>query len=351
LFIFTKEMKTIYSVLGVMAGSSMDGLDITLASFRKGGKWSFEIKKCETIPYETQLYVQLKESPNKSHENQRELDVDFGKWIGAKVNKFIGENKVDLISVHGHTLIHAPQDNISRQLGDGKTIAGITNIPTVTNFRSEDIQKGGQGAPLVPLGDFELFTDFEACLNLGGIANISIRDEKKAWDICPCNQILNYFANKLGENYDKEGQLAEKGTLDQNFISKMLEIPYFHLPPPKSLPNAFIKQSVLDSNDPRNGLRSYSEFIAQQIATDLKPYRTGKLLVTGGGSFNNFLVSRIQKSLPNWKVIIPDISIIAYKEALIFAFLGLKKILGEVNVLRTVTGAVSDSSSGTIHHP
>ncbi|MDE0470673.1 MAG: anhydro-N-acetylmuramic acid kinase [Ekhidna sp.] len=344
-------MKTTYSVLGVMAGSSMDGLDIALVSFRKGKNWSFQIKNHKTIPYENQLYLRLKESPDTSYEHQRALDIDFGKWTGIKINKFIEGRAVDLISVHGHTLVHSPKNKISRQLGDGKTIAEVTNIQTVTSFRSEDIQKGGQGAPLVPLGDFELFLDFEACLNLGGIANISIRDEKSAWDICPCNQILNYYASKLGKAYDNEGQLAEKGKLDHEFVNKILKMPYFHLSPPKSLPNAFIKHSFLDLIDPRDGLRSYSEFIANQISADLKPYRNGKLLVTGGGGFNNFLVSRIQKSLPDWKVVIPHTSIIAYKEALIFAFLGLKRILGEVNVLRSVTGAVSDSSSGTIHHP
>ena len=344
-------MKTTYSVLGAMAGSSMDGLDLILATFSHAKSWNYTIESCATIPYESLLYKELREAKSKSPEEQKKLDISFGHWIATIILDFLNGRKPDLMAVHGHTLIHAPERAVSWQLGDGKEIASITGIPTITAFRSLDVKNGGQGAPLVPFGDFTLFKSFDACLNLGGIANVSILASKTAWDICPCNQVLNYYSNLLGHDYDKGGLLARKGDLNSDFMSKLEEISYFKQSPPKSLPNAFISKNMMDSTEPFNGLRTYTEFIAQQIKKDLDDTKPGKLLITGGGTFNTFLVERIKDHLTDWKIVIPTADIISYKEALVFAFLGLKKSRGENNVLRSVTGALMDSSSGVIHLP
>ena len=344
-------MKTRYTVLGAMAGSSMDGLDLALVDFKYTGTWEYTIRKYDTIPYGEELHKKLKNAPAESLENQKKLDLLFGKWIGRSINKFLPESIPDILAVHGHTLIHAPKKKVSWQIGDGRQISSITGVPTITEFRSYDIQNGGQGAPLVPFGDFELFGEFDACLNLGGIANVSVLKEKKAWDICPCNQVLNFYANKIGKAYDGEGKLSRHGKIDQAFLSKIEALSFFKQPPPKSLPNSFISASLLNEVDHTTGLRSYTTFIANQIASDLNKLEPGKLLITGGGAFNSFLIQQIKSSLGAWEVIRPKNELISYKEALIFAFLGLKKFRGEINVYRSVTGAAMDSCSGEIHLP
>lgn len=334
-----------------MAGSSMDGLDLCLATFTKKGKWQYSIERCDTIPYEHALYEKLKGSHRKTAKEQQELDVLFGNWIGETINIFLSGEKPELLAVHGHTVRHAPHEKVSWQLGEGKRIATVTGIPTITDFRSLDVQNGGQGAPLVPFGDFELFSEADACLNLGGIANISIAASKTAWDICPCNQVLNQYSNTYGREYDEGGDIARTGELDSTFISNLKEISFFQTPPPKSLPNSFIPLELLQSIPAQNGLRTYIEFISLQIKADLTNIHPGKLLVSGGGVFNSFMMERIASQLPDWQILVPEANIISYKEALIFAFLGLMKMQGKVNVLRSVTGASKDSCSGTIHLP
>ena len=344
-------MKTSYSVLGAMAGSSMDGLDLSLVRFNYDNSWKYLIESCETISYPRDLYHSLSQASSYSMELQKKLDISFGNWIAQVIRGFLKERRPDLLAVHGHTVTHAPRKKISWQLGDGKQIAFVTGIPTVTEFRSLDVENGGQGAPLVPFGDFNLFSEYDACLNLGGIANVSISATQSAWDICPCNQVLNYYANKLGRAYDNRGALSRSGEIDATLYARLEEISFFNQQPPKSLPNSFIPVSVLDSTDPIIGLRTYTEFISRQIARDLSMNKPGKLLITGGGAFNTFLIEEIKKHLSKWDIVLPDTSIISYKEALIFAFLGLKKMRGEINVLRSVTGAAADSSSGVIHVP
>lgn len=346
-----------YYVVGAMAGSSMDGLDLTLVSFTlTNGFWTYEIIGSSTVSYNEHLHEQLRDSPTKSQSEKNDLDHLFGEWIGDQINLFLtqyGNTKVDLLAVHGHTVMHAPHEGISWQLGSGQRIAEKTNIASVTDFRTADISEGGQGAPLVPMGDFVLFKEYDACLNLGGIANVSIRDKEMAWDICPCNQVLNFYANKLGFEYDKEGDLARGGVVSNELLEQIFQIDYFSKEGPKSLPNGFIPHHLLDTVDPSDGLRSYVEFIALQISKDLSFIKkeSPKLLITGGGAFNSFLIERTRHYLSDWMVEIPNQELISFKEALIFAFLGLKRFRGEVNVQSSVTGASKDTSSGVIHFP
>lgn len=344
-------MKTNYFVLGAMAGSSMDGLDLVLATFRQGTTWSYTIHKTQTVPYPSSLIAQLSEAPRLPSSAQHELDRAFGEWMAHQICAFVKDETPELLAIHGHTVVHQPEKKISWQLGDGATIASIVGVPTVTSFRTLDVQKGGQGAPLVPMGDFDLFTSYDACLNLGGIANISVKKSKKAWDICPCNQVLNHYAGKLGRSFDDQGMMAREGTIDVPFLEALQQKAFFDCPPPKSLPNQFFTATQLDVVSPKVGLRTYTAFFAQQIAKDLRGVRPGRLLITGGGAFNRFLVAEIATHLPKWKTEVPSASLISFKEALIFAYLGLKKWRGEINVLCSVTGARTDSSSGALHIP
>ena len=344
-----------YDVIGAMAGSSMDGLDLAHVTFQRlsrGEEWGFSINSSDTIGYPNQIHEALNQSLSLERPKQEVLDLQFGEWIGEQIVEFIDTNqKVDLLGVHGHTLIHQPERGVSWQLGDGHKIAQITGIPTITDFRTKDATLGGQGAPLVPLGDFLLFKEYDACLNLGGIANISIKEIQMAWDICPCNQVLNYFASKLDQPFDLGGQLARTGELDHAFLKELSDIPFFHQKPPKSLPNKYLNEELLNSIEPKDGLRTYAHFIADQVMENLSETTVKNVLITGGGALNDFLVESIQSKVPNIHVVKPEPEIINFKEALIFAFLALKRSLNEINVLASVTGASKDSSSGVIHHP
>ncbi|MEP1035668.1 anhydro-N-acetylmuramic acid kinase [Ekhidna sp.] len=348
-----RKDKSFYSVVGVMAGSSMDGLDLAHALFTETNNgWEYQLKNCEVISYPSDLLDRLKRSPTQKKKNQELLDIDFGKWIARCVNNFKKNlPAIDILAVHGHTVIHKPSENISWQLGDGTTIALETGITTITEFRSFDVQNGGQGAPLVPFGDFTLFNEYDACLNLGGIANISLKANHTAWDICPCNQVLNYFAEKLGEPYDKNGDFGKSGKFDEAFYSRISTLPFFSLSPPKSLPNNFIDLEILRAVEPKDGLYTYCQVIAEQIQRSMSGSTGSKLLITGGGAFNSFLINGIRSQLNDWEVYVPDTKLVVFKESLVFAFLALKRMRNEINTLSSVTGASKDTSSGVIHLP
>lgn len=348
-----KEIKSNYNVIGVMAGSSMDGLDIAEVVFSQGDDvWTFEVGRHETVRYDEKITLDLKNALDVDINSQKVVDAEFGAWIGEQLNRF-GSEVCDLIAVHGHTLTHKPADGISWQLGRGDGIAEVVNSPVITDFRTLDVTLGGQGAPLVPLGDFELFRESDACLNLGGIANVSIRDKKVAWDICPCNQILNRFSEELGHAFDEGGKLARRGNRNHDWIKEIATISYFNEDPPKSLPNSFINEAILDKIDPKDGLRSYTEFMADQVVCELEKWLPSgaKILVTGGGALNDFLVELLNTNKCGLSFVLPDHKIVEFKEAIIFGFLGLLKWRNEINVLASVTGASRDSSSGIIHYP
>lgn len=347
-----KENKSVYKVIGVMAGSSMDGLDIVKASFKIAGNWEYELLDNNSFEYDEKTFMALESAVNRPKQEQLEIDHQFGDWIAKKLLEF-GVNDVELIAVHGHTIIHKPEEGISWQLGNGERIAKMTGKKVITDFRNQDISLGGQGAPLVPIGDFELLSEFDACLNLGGIANISIRDKMIAWDICPCNQVLNYYARKLGHPFDDAGKLARVGSLNSSWLDKVRSIPFFGEAPPKSLPNGFIASELLDEIDAHDGLHSYSRFIAETILRELADQISGqaKVLVTGGGAYNSFLLENLNANNQGFEFQVPNPELIEFKEALVFGFLGLLKIRNEINVLSSVTGASRDTSSGVIHSP
>lgn len=357
-----------YRAIGVMSGSSLDGLDLVFAELvETAGKWSYSIKTSACYAYDEALTEQLRDAIHLSAYDYLLLHSAFGKYIGEAVNRFIAENalqhQVQLIGSHGHTSFHAPDLGMTGQLGDGATIAATTGINTVSDLRIMDIALGGQGAPIVPMGEKLLLADYAYLLNLGGIANISAnRNEGPvAFDVCAANRVMNMLCNEVDKAYDAGGEMAATGLLHTGLLTQLNNLDYYKLHFPKSLANDFgtdkiypmIKAAGISTND---ALRTYAEHIAMQIgyAVNLlhaeKPLAASKLLVTGGGAHNHFLVKRIAAAVSGYgvEVIVPETELIDYKEALIMALLAVLRWREENTVLQTVTGARRSSIGGAV---
>ncbi len=286
-------------------------------------------------------------------------DVELAKLWAIMIKDFIKKNEienVDFIASHGHTIFHEPQNNFTTQIGNGATIAALTSISTICDFRSTDVALGGQGAPLVPIGDLQLFHEFDACLNLGGICNITLKNENEfsAFDIAPCNQLLNFFAKELRKDFDENGNFAEQGNVNFEISQQLNDLDFYKNKTAKSLSNQY-SNALIDilqkENSPENKLRTAVEHIAFQISSVLNSSENNsnkKCLVTGGGAFNSFLIKKIQAKT-DWQIIIPNKKLIAFKEALIFAFSGVLRWRNETNVLQKITAATKDSCSGAIY--
>lgn len=339
-----------------MSGSSLDGLDIAYCTFSFDDGWSYNIEVGETIPYPEELILSLSESPNMNSEKLIELDVNYGKYLGQQVFQFIKKHgvKPDIIGSHGHTVFHNPEAGYTLQIGNGQAIVLESGIATVNDFRTGDILNGGQGAPLVPIGDKLLFSDYDSCINIGGIANISYKKDGKriAYDVCPANQILNMLSKQLGEPYDENGMFAQLGKLDKVLFDKLNDHPYYKIPAPKSMSNQLVMNSfypiVANSlSGVEDKLYTVCKHIAYQVNNSLS--ETKSMLITGGGAHNGFLTKAIQMETLT-DISIPNSTLIDFKEALIFAFMAVLKMRGEVNCLATATGATKDSSSGVINN-
>ncbi len=363
-----------YRSLGLMSGSSLDGLDIVYTELEEtGGKWSYDIKAAICIEYNNEWLQKLKYAPQLSAYEYLLLHTAYGKFIAEKVNDFIKDNnlqhKVQLIASHGHTVFHAPQLGMTAQLGDGATIAALTGINVVSDLRMMDIALDGQGAPIVPMGEKLLLKEYNYFFNIGGIANISANlDTYIAFDVCPANRVLNMLANKEGKTYDDKGQIAKTGSVNKSLLMQLNNLDYYKQSFPKSLANDFgtevifplIESSGISIAD---ALRTYSEHIVQQVCNAINlvnsKYATGnrqkaignnKILITGGGAFNTFLIERLSDELKifNIDVIIPDDKLIQFKEALVMALLGVLRWREEDTVMDTVTGASRSSIGGAV---
>ena len=344
------------NIIGLMSGTSVDGLDICYVSFDNHDPSKYEIIDCETIDYDDNLKTKLKNVIKMDNDQIKQIDKEFGEFIGLNVLKFIKKNtlyKADLISSHGHTVFHEPEFNKTLQIGNGEIINKVTKIKTVNNFREQDIQLGGQGAPLVPIGDKLLFDDYKYCLNLGGFTNISVKDSSTiyAYDICPLNTVLNHYANKLGYDCDLEGKLSEKGVINIDLLNELNDLEYYKKSYPKSLGLEFVIENIFPMTEKYkikevDILATYIEHASFQIKRNID--EGSKVLLTGGGAFNNNLINTLNHD-SKINFIVPDKTIINYKESLIFALLGYLKINGKVNCLRSVTGASNDHSSGDIY--
>jgi anhydro-N-acetylmuramic acid kinase len=345
-----------YKAIGIMSGTSLDGLDIVLCDFALQSKWSFSILKYKTIDYSKEWKKKLSNAPDLCGLDLIILHKQFGQYIGESVLTFLKniDYKIDLIASHGHTVFHQPEKKLTLQIGDGNEIASITEIKTISDFRSMDVALDGQGAPLVPIGDKLLFAEYDYCINIGGFANISFdkNNIRFAYDICPANIVLNSLANKLGYPFDKGGKLGRTGKINSELFNELNNIDYYSKRYPKSLGKEWLdicfipilnrfKISLEDQ------IRTIYEHIAHQITNSLPNDTKYKTLITGGGAFNEFIVELIMQKTKS-QIIIPENVIIEYKEALIFAFLGVLKLENKVNCLSSVTGAKRDSSSGVI---
>ncbi len=356
-----QNSKENYHVIGLMSGTSVDGLDIAYCRFTSTDKWKFEILHAQTADYPDALRKKLKSCYALSAEDLTALDHELGTWIGHQVKGFISKNslKPDLIASHGHTVFHQPHRKFTLQIGNLFDIYREGGIPVVGDFRSLDVALGGQGAPLVPFGDLMLFSEYDFCLNLGGFANISFDDkhERVAYDICPANIVLNHLSGKKGLEFDESGKLASVGSLVDELFQKLNNQDYYGQKGPKSLGVEWVNQNIIPvlENDPssiENKLTTFCHHIGYQISQSIKSAsakQNGELLVTGGGAFNEFLVGTIQQYLgEEIACIVPESNIISFKEALVFAYLGLMRYQNKINTLKSVTGASQNSSGGVI---
>lgn len=349
-----------------MSGSSLDGLDIAYVHLNEvRGKWAYEIVCAECIEYDKDILEQLKTIDNLSISSFLKLHTSYGRYLGRCVNDFIAkhglEHQVHLIASHGHTVMHEPDEYTSGQIGDGATIAAVTGLPVVSDLRNMDVALGGQGAPIVPIGDQLLFGQFDYWLNIGGIANITVPHEGKplAFDVCPANQILNGLAEMIGQQMDKDGAIARAGVLQMDILADLNDEPYYLQEPPKSLSNNQAKQLVFpilleSKNETKDLLRTATQHIADKIIAAVKAYPASgdnpTLLVTGGGALNGFLMELLREGLEEIGVslFIPDEDTIKYKEAVVMALIGTLRWREETNVLSSVTGANRDSVGGAL---
>ncbi len=353
-----------FTVLGVMSGTSLDGIDLALVHFtNKNNGWQFSIHVASTTPYPADWVKKLsfvKTGADISSADYFALETAYSKLLVATILTFLSEHNiekhtVDFIASHGHTLHHNPKIGYTAQIGSGAILSALSGIDCYCDFRTADVALGGQGAPLVPIGDQLLFGDFDACLNLGGFANISFmkRSTPLAFDICPLNTILNYYAEKLNKPYDEGGKFAESGTVNQAMLRALSTIPFYTQAPPKSLSEEWVKtvfKPILSEfkETPENMLATLTSHMAAQISAVLHQYKPKNLCITGGGAYNHYLISLL-KEHTNVEIVLPNPTIIEYKEAVIFAFLGVLAAKGKNNVLSSITGARINHCAGSFH--
>ncbi len=355
----------VYKVIGIMSGSSLDGIDIVCSELQEhAGRWQYEIQHAACISYNKEWIEKLQQSVSLSAREYLLLHSDYGQFIGKKINGFIDENnlhhQVNLICSHGHTTFHLPEKKMTHQLGDGAAIAAETKLPVVSDLRSVDIAFGGQGAPIVPLGEKLLFSQYNYFLNVGGIANISAHQQNQviAFDVCAANRVLNMLANEKGFAYDKRGKIASQGSVNEDLLKTLNNLEYYELAHPKSLANSFgthliyplLQSSGLSTED---NLRTYIEHISVQIKNSLNRFKESAaqyLFITGGGAFNTFLIERLQYHLKeiNFEIFIPDDDTVKYKEALIMGLLGALRWREQYTILSSVTGARQNSIGGAL---
>ncbi len=352
-------MKTTH-VLGIMSGTSLDGIDIADIYFSYSNKWNFKLGHCETIPYPQQWVEKLKKSHTLSIPELELVNKEYTEYLAQVINTFILKNKIsnlDAVCSHGHTVLHEPQNKYTLQIGNLPRLAKLIQQKVVCDFRVQDVLLGGQGAPLVPIGDQLLFSNYDFCLNLGGFANISFlhNNNRIAFDNCPVNTVLNQYAEKLDAPYDYNGDFARQGVLNTKLLEKLNHLPYYKKQPPKSLGIEWVSNHITPilnqySIPPKDILHTFTTHVAQCISKDIIRYTTKtdyNILITGGGAYNGFLIEILQKNI-KVPIILPHPNIIEFKEALIFGLLGVLKLNNQINTLSSVTGANQNHSSGNV---
>lgn len=355
-----------YNVLGIMSGTSMDGIDLALCELaEEGGQWSYQILATETIPYDSKWRIRLSQLRKQTPLVYVKTDTFYGHYLGSLANDFIAKNNVsvDLISSHGHTVFHQPDGSVTAQVGSGAAIHAVTGLPVACDFRTVDVALGGQGAPLVPMGDELLFNGYDAYLNMGGFCNISTRHNGnlEAFDICPGNIILNRIARNLGKDYDENGEIAAQGGINYDLLKDLNSIEYYSKTGPKSLAREWINsvfwpivREVEKKNKQEDLMKTLADHVAGQIAKTIDGITNNqpdgfKVLVTGGGAYNGTLMELLRTHTDAEFIVPEDKNVIEYKEALIFALLGVLRIKNQNNVLANGTGASRDNIGGALY--
>jgi len=346
-----------FRVLGVMSGTSLDGIDLAYLAFTREKGWEASILKAETIPYSKKWVDALKTSAELSRPEINALDEPYTDYLAEVIQQFIQKNKIeklDAVCSHGHTVLHQPEKGFTVQIGNLPKLATILQQKVVCDFRVQDVELGGQGAPLVPIGDRLLFSDYDYCLNLGGFANISTEIESKriAYDICPVNTVLNEYASRLGFAFDRDGAIARNAEVNQDLLKELNSLSFYQQKPPKSLGIEWVNSvifPILEKSESTSEeiIATFTEHVAVQLSENIQHYSSQKVLVTGGGAFNTYLIELLQQKTKA-QIILPQKNLIEFKEALIFGFLGVLRLENEINVLASVTGASKNHSSGKI---
>ena len=347
-----------YNAIGIMSGTSLDGIDLVEVLFEEiNGQWKYTIAASEFIPYTKEWQRRLSSLMKATALEYVQTHNDYGRYTAEILMGFIKRFhiKADVIGVHGHTVFHQPDKGYTTQIGNPAIIAAEAKCMVVADFRSMDVARGGQGAPLVPIGDRLLFGDYSACMNIGGFANISliIGDTQKAFDICPVNIVMNPIAENLGFPYDDKGLLAKSGVVDKGLLAKLNALPYYSAQLPKSLGKEWVDSYFSPLFPPKIShidlLRTLLEHVSIQIASVLSSANISSVLLTGGGTYNDFLIQRI-KEKTKVEIVIPSSRIIDMKEAVIFAFLGVLRLRNQQNILSEITGANNHSISGALYN-
>lgn len=345
--------------IGTMSGSSLDGLDVALVQFTcdpKGNVLNWNIDDVDTFPYEDDIVAKLQQFRKLTTEEYLRFETEYSTFVAGAINQFLAQHEISKSGIqavghHGHTLVHIPEEGISVQLGNEGVIAALTSLTTVGDFRIQDVQKGGKGAPLVHIVERDLFDHFSGFLNLGGIANISIIEEGLSYDICPFNQVLNHFARSLGKPYDDGGNLASTGQVDRDVVERLQDMPYISQKAPKSIDNGWISTEVLpyfEGMKAKDALATAVNFFAEAIYRSFP--KEGKILITGGGAYNTFFIDQLS-ALCSVKqtIVVPQKSLVEGKEALLMAYMTHLRLHNIPNIDCRFTGAESSTSAGAIY--
>lgn len=354
-------MINVYNALGIMSGTSLDGLDIALTTFQvdASNKWTFKPQLLKTARYPSELVNRLKKGISLSGIQLIELQNDWTNFVANEINqlKQVSNYPIHLIGNHGHTIFHQVNKELTFQLANNAALAVKTGIKVIGDFRSGDVALAGQGAPLVPIGDKLLFPEYEACLNLGGIANLSFNKNGKsiAYDCCPFNIPLNNYALAIGKEFDKGGENAAKGSVNELLLDELINLTYFKDTYPKSLGFEWINEIFLPCIDKYNlstedNLATLINLYIKIIALDIHDSSAKTILITGGGAYNTYFVNQLTQVCES-QLIIPSKEIIEFKEAIIFAFLGVLRFREEHNTISSVTGAKKSHSAGGLYLP
>ncbi|MGM0635076.1 MAG: anhydro-N-acetylmuramic acid kinase [Bacteroidota bacterium] len=351
-------MKTFF-VIGVMSGTSLDGIDLCYVRFDYTTQWNFEIISTATIPYTNQWKNRLAKAHLQSENSGQKIDIAYTELLAETIIDFRKNhriNRLDFVASHGHTVWHQPEKNFTLQIGNLPELASLIKSKVVCDFRVQDIELGGQGAPLVPIGDELLFSEYTFCLNLGGFANLSTAKQNKrlAFDVCPVNKALNHYANQLGLAYDAEGNIARNSKIDTSLLTALNQLDFYTEKGPKSLGIEWVEKYVFPLINSKKikaetAIATFTQHVADQISNQFRNLqKSDKVLVTGGGAYNKYLIE-LMAVQTKAQLVLPDSNLIDFKEALIFAFLGVLRVQNEINVLASVTGASKNHCSGKIY--